>query len=112
VVVKTLPERSQTPLNLAHVNVHMLMQGWRVCAYLQLSHRWFTEVLGAGVCAQSDQECAVNPLFFDTALTLLCPQHALLLQLTGFALGLGLAPGLQCRVALGMAVAPANAKER
>ena len=57
-----------------------------------MSHRWFTEVLGTGVCAQRDQECAVNPLFFDTALSLLCPQHTLFLQLTGFALSLGLAP--------------------
>jgi hypothetical protein len=88
------------------------MKGWRACAYLQLSHRWFTEVLRTGVRAQSDQECAVNPLFFDAALSLLCPQHTLLLQLTGFALSLGLAPGLECRVALGLAVAPANAEER
>lgn len=98
VVVQSFPERGQSPLNLRCVSMDV-RRALRT-TYLQLAHCGLAEVLGAGVDTESDQETAVDALLAQTLFSLLRPDDALLLQLAGLALSLGLPSRFQRRVAL------------
>jgi hypothetical protein len=66
-----------------------------------LPHNWLTEVFRASVYTERDQISAIDVLFTNTPLALLCAESSFLLELAGFALCLGLPPRLKSWIALG-----------
>jgi hypothetical protein len=98
VVVQALPEGSQSSLNLVYVSLDGQLAVLPE-TYLQLSHCGLAEVLWTRIHAQCDKKAAIDPLFPQTPLALLCPHDALLVQLAGLALCFCLPPRLEGRIA-------------